>query len=124
MPKAQFSNTHLWVAAANVPIDDAAAEAALRLGYVKIKADMRIDVLDLHCIQCRRWYDDVRDQPCEVATIGNGHLRGGPPDGERRKRKCPDHNERWEDCEHLHVEPANYGRPPLTAAVVAAAVKG
>lgn len=115
MPKAIFAVEHQWYAAANVPIDPADAEAALENGHLVLTAGVRIDVLDLRCSQCQQWYDAVRGSQCTAPTNGTAHLRGGPINV-RRKRKCPLHKMPWDDCEHLHAEPTNYGRPPMPAA--------
>lgn len=118
MPAAKFSPTHLWYAAANVMIPPECAELALENGYIDLTAGVRIDVLDLRCSQCQQWYDAVRGSDCSAATEGTAHLRGGP-EGTRRKRKCPLHQTAWDDCEHMHDEPTNYGRPPMPAEVYA-----
>ena len=115
MPAAVYTPHHQWYAAANVRIDADHAEQALEDGYVLLPAAVRVDVLDLRCAQCQGWYEAVRGVVCAASTVGTAHLRGGP-DG-RRKRKCPSHNSPWNECEHLHEEPANYGRPPMPAMV-------
>ncbi|MEU8272589.1 hypothetical protein AB0B89_36250, partial [Sphaerisporangium sp. NPDC049002] len=46
--------------------------------------EVRIDVIETYCEQCRRPYDDVVGEPC-IAADTTVHLRGGPI-GERKKR--------------------------------------
>lgn len=119
MSNAIYSSKHQWYAAANIDIAQSDAEQALELGYVKLPAETRVDVLDLRCKQCQRWYDEVRSDPCSAATEGTAHLIGGPGPNVRRKRKCRLHDLPFGDCEHLHTEPTNYGRPPMPAAAKA-----
>lgn len=61
--------------------------------------DLKVDALDVYCGECKRPYDDVADQACEAAE-SNEHLRGGPLNGERAKRK-----HRYHDCEELRCFP-------------------
>lgn len=81
--------------------------------------DLKVDALDVYCGECKRPYDDVADQACEAAE-SNEHLRGGPLNGERAKRK-----HRYHDCEELRCFPngVRYGdadegadEPPALAA--------
>ncbi|MEV8634255.1 hypothetical protein AB0395_21630 [Streptosporangium sp. NPDC051023] len=84
MPLPDYSPTHVWVGAATVPISNRKVRRAYLRQSVRVVKDARIDVLEIYCSQCRRPYDDVRDEMCSAAE-GNEHLRGGPI-GERKKR--------------------------------------
>lgn len=85
MPMPDYSRTHTWVGAATVQLDDRQALRAVLRHCVRYPRDLRIDVLEVYCSQCRRPWDDVADELCEAAD-SNEHLRGGPI-GERKKRK-------------------------------------
>lgn len=97
MPMPEYSRTHVWVGAANVPLDAKQAFRAVLRHCVRYPTGMRIPILEVYCEQCRRPWDDVADELCEAAD-GNGHLRGGPI-GERKKRAHDRHN-----CELLGCE--------------------
>lgn len=96
----EFSEQHVWVAAATVELDVRQARRAVLRHSVRIPKEYRITVLDVYCAQCRRTWDDVADEVC-VAAASNEHLRGGPI-GERKKRK---HNHR---CDLLGCEPGDH----------------
>lgn len=90
MPLPGYSPTHVWVAAATVPISSRKVRRAFLRQSIRVVRDDRIDILEIYCAQCRRPYDDVKDEPCEAAE-GNEHLRGGPI-GIRKKRAHHKHN--------------------------------
>lgn len=85
MPMPEYSEQHVWVGAATIPLDDKQARRAVLRHSVRIPANLKIPILETYCDQCRRPWDDVCDEPCE-AYASNEHLRGGPIK-ERRKRK-------------------------------------
>lgn len=85
MPKAEYSENHVWVAAATVGLDNKQALHAYLRHSVRIPQEFKINVLDVYCEQCRRPWDDVVNELCE-AYVSNEHLRGGPI-GVRKKRK-------------------------------------
>lgn len=93
------SATHTWVAAATVELDERQAKRAVLRHSVRIPAELKIDVLETYCAECRRPYDDVAGEPC-IAATNNEHLRGGPI-GERKKRK---HHHRCDllGCDDTH----------------------
>lgn len=91
-----FVDAHIWVAAATVELDIKQARRAVLRHSVRIKHEVRIDVLDVYCSACRRIWDDVVDEPC-IAASNNEHLRGGPI-GERKKRL------HTHDCEAVGCE--------------------
>lgn len=98
MPNPEYSEVHIWVAAATITLDPRQAKRAVLRHSIRLPAQRRIDILEIYCGQCRRPWDDVADEPCEAA-ISNAHLHGGPI-GERRKRK---HNHR---CDLLGCDTA------------------
>ncbi len=87
------------MAAATVGLSLKQARHALLRHSVRLPKQIRIDVLDIYCDQCRRTFDDVCDEPCIAATTAE-HLRGGPI-GERKKRAHHKHN-----CELLGCDPS------------------
>lgn len=97
MPMPEYSKTHVWVGAATVRLDDRQALRGVLRHSVRYPKDLKIDILEVYCDQCRRPWDDVADELCEAAK-SNEHLRGGPI-GTRKKRKH-DHN-----CEALGCPP-------------------
>lgn len=97
MPSAEYSEHHVWVAAATIRLDPRQAKRAVLRHSIRLPEGRKIDVLEIYCEQCRRTWDDVVDEPCEAAK-SNAHLHGGPI-GTRRKRKH-DH-----DCELLGCNP-------------------
>ena len=78
-------NGHRWVGASNVPLTGMQAAYAERRGNVRIKAEVKVDVVETWCFFCRGIYRLVLDTPCPAAA-DNAYLRGGPIK-ERRKRK-------------------------------------
>lgn len=107
----EYAEHHVWIAAATVGLDARQARRAVLRHSVRIPRELKIDVLEVYCSQCRRPWDDVADELCEAAE-SNGHLRGGPI-GERRKRKHnhPDHN-----CTAFGCDPPQAGGDePMTA---------
>lgn len=77
--------SHDWLANAQVlHLETAVAKHAAFRGSFRVKAETRIEALDVICGGCRRAYDDVADQPC-AAKINNEHLIGGDQ-RERAKR--------------------------------------
>jgi hypothetical protein len=99
VPSPNYSEEHVWVAAATVGLSLKQARHALLRHSVRLPKQIRIDVLDIYCDQCRRTFDDVCDEPCIAATTAE-HLRGGPI-GERKKRAHHKHN-----CELLGCDPS------------------
>lgn len=85
MPMPDYSKTHVWVGAATVGLDERQAKRAVLRHSVRIPRELKINVLEVYCAQCRRPWDDVADELCEAA-VNNEHLRGGPI-GERKKRR-------------------------------------
>lgn len=65
-------------------LDDTEARTAVNRQKVTLTGDVRIDVLEVYCGECRRPYEDVALTTCESAE-SNEHLRGGPI-GVRAKR--------------------------------------
>jgi hypothetical protein len=88
MPEA-ISSTHKWVGATHVPLDDKQARWASHRGSIRVPAELKVEILDTYCLQCRRVYEDA-PAVCEAAE-STEHLRGGPI-GERRRRKHPYHD--------------------------------
>jgi hypothetical protein len=82
MPQ-EIRETHYWVGAATIPIDEKAAGPAHRRGTMRIRDAQTVTILELYCRACRRPYRDVRDKPCEIGL----HLIGGRPDQSRAPRK-------------------------------------
>lgn len=110
MPKKLATEQHVWVGAAYVSLTGAQAKWAVLRHSVRIPERFKVDVAEVFCLECRRPYDDVFDEPCIAATT-NEHLRGGPI-GERKKRAHHKHN-----CELLGCdvpEPGDTG-PPAAA---------
>jgi hypothetical protein len=85
MPMPEYSTHHVWVGAATVALDPRLAHRAVLRHSVRYPRDLKIDILEVYCSQCRRPWDDVADELCEAAK-SNEHLRGGPI-GERKKRR-------------------------------------
>lgn len=111
MPKADYSESHVWVGAANIGLSDKQALHAVLRHSVRV-SEMKVDVLEVYCFQCRRPWDDVADELC-AAAASNGHLRGGPI-GTRKKRR---HEHRCDllGCENTGTHD-DEGDAPLTAA--------
>ncbi len=109
LPQADFSVTHVWLGAATVAISPRQIRRVFLRQSVRVSRDTRIDIEELYCRQCRRTYNDVKDQPCEAAA-SNEHLRGGPI-GVRAKRTHK-HNCEMLGCV-LPAQPAE--GPPLAA---------
>lgn len=99
MPTPEYSETHLWVGAATVELDGRQARRAVLRHSVRYPRELRINVLEVYCSQCRRPWDDVADERCAAAT-SNEHLRGGPI-GIRKKRGHDKH-----DCKLLGCPPS------------------
>lgn len=76
---------HNFVIAATIDVSEQLARKGHQRGVVKLPAETRVDVMEAYCANCRKTYEDVADQPCSVAVLGNEHLRGGPI-GVRAKR--------------------------------------
>lgn len=94
-----YEDNHVWLIAAAIRLHDLAlVRRAVLRHSVRLPAQVRIDVLEVYCGECRRTYHDVADEPC-IAASTNEHLRGGPI-GERRKRAHRKHN-----CELLGCFP-------------------
>lgn len=94
LPEA-ISSDHKWVGATHVPLDEKQARWASHRGSIRIPPgedgeQLKVEVLDVYCLQCRRVFGDVASG-CSAADTTE-HLRGGPI-GERRRRKHP-----WHDC--------------------------
>lgn len=73
---------HLWVAAAEIPLEAAQVWAAVRRSGARIEEETWVIVRDVYCQACRQPYELVRDMPCYPA---GQVLRGGPV-GVRRRR--------------------------------------
>lgn len=82
---AESSAQHDFVIAATIGVTEQLARKGHQRGVVRLPATTRVDVMEAYCANCRKTYEDVADQPCSVAVIGNEHLRGGPI-GVRAKR--------------------------------------
>jgi len=95
MPDA-ITPTHKWVGASHVPLDDQQARRALRRRSIRITSDIRVEVLDIYCAQCRRTFEDA-PETC-IAFETTEHLRGGPI-GQRERRKHPHHDCLKYDCD-------------------------
>src|SRR5262245_50886601 len=102
-----YSEAHVWVAAATVPLDLRQAKRAVLRHNVHLPDKTVVNVLEVYGEQCRRPWDDVADEACQAA-LSNEHLRGGPI-GERKKRAHHRHN-----CELLGCDP---GDAPTVPAV-------
>lgn len=79
-PPPIVRDEHHWVGAAYVPLDEGLAKHANRRGSARLRADLKITVLEVMCGSCRRPFDEVAGQPCVLGTW----LHGGPVD-ERAK---------------------------------------
>lgn len=94
-PETERGLSHDWIGAATVKLTLAEAKRADLRGSFRAAPraeepngpilNRRIDVLEVYCADCKRIFEEVRDEPCS-AKINNEHLRGGPI-GERAKRK-------------------------------------
>ncbi len=102
MPTQAYSQDHKWVAATNVPLAENLAKHAARRGTVRVPKEVKVDVLDVTCDQCRRRYSDVSGAPC-AAAINRDHLIGGPT-GERKKRIHAHHDCALVGCEDAEDE--------------------
>jgi hypothetical protein len=74
-------DSHEWVGACYVDLDDAQAKYSDRRGSVRLKTETKVDVLEVMCSRCRRRFDEAVDEPC-VRT----HWLHGGPIGERAGR--------------------------------------
>lgn len=79
------SAQHQFVIAATIDVTEQLARKGHQRGVVRLPTATKVDVMEAYCANCRKSYEDVADQPCAVAAIGNEHLRGGPI-GVRAKR--------------------------------------
>jgi hypothetical protein len=115
LPQRITTETHTWVVAACIPVDQKTAKRAVDRQSLRanmLSSELKIEALDVYCSECRRPMDDVGDLPCE-AYESNEHLRGGPI-GERAKRK-----HRYHDCDELDCFPNGIRTddgPPLASA--------
>lgn len=105
MPRKPVSPTHQWVGNSTHPLDSRSAAIANRLGRVKVNVDSVVEILDVYCEACKKFYDEIGDQPCSAA-VSTEHLIGGPT-GTRKRRVHDDH-----DCKL-------FGCDPLTAQEIA-----
>src|SRR4051812_5807187 len=88
---APITRHHQWVGATHVPLDTRQARYASNRGSVRIGEAVKLDILEVYCLQCKRGMDGA---PAECrAAEGTEHLRGGPI-GIRQSRKHP-----WHDCD-------------------------
>lgn len=85
LPSQAISRKHRWVVAATIVVSETLARQGDRRGTVRLDKEIKVDVLETYCEQCRKPYDRVAGQPCEAA-VTRDHLIGGPT-GERKKRK-------------------------------------
>jgi hypothetical protein len=93
MSNGGYTNDHKWVGATHVPLSEPQAKMGNRRGTTRVDlSDVKIDILEVYCEQCRRPFDAVNGKPCPAAE-NRDHLIGGPT-GERAKRNHPAH-----DCE-------------------------
>lgn len=86
-PAKPATRAHVWIAAAEIKVEDRLAKAADFRGSFTTTAATRVDVLEVYCRACRRPYEDVAGRECE-ALIDNRHLIGGDQTV-RAKRKVP-----------------------------------
>lgn len=93
-----YTAEHTWVGATFVPLSESVARHAERRGTARVEAEIKVEILEVCCSQCRRPYDAVAGRPCEAAE-SREHLIGGPVDGARRKRKHPDHDCAYYGCD-------------------------
>ncbi|MFF4777549.1 hypothetical protein ACFY05_32300 [Microtetraspora fusca] len=85
MPTLDFSEDHVWLGAAIIRLSSRQAARAYLRHAVRLEKGERVEILESYCEQCRRPWDDVKDEPC-AAAADNSYLRGGPI-GIRKKRK-------------------------------------
>jgi hypothetical protein len=84
-------------------MDARMAAFAIRHGRVRLNVDTVLDVLDVYCENCKRFYEEVADVQCEAAT-SNEHLIGGPTG--TRKKRVHDHDCVVYGCELSPAEAA------------------
>lgn len=99
MAQRLVNEEHVWLAAATIQIDDDDARRADARGYIYLRHDTKIVVLETYCEQCRRPRSSVTGTACEAAD-SNKHLIGGPPEDIRARRKHTDH-----DCKAMGCTP-------------------
>lgn len=90
MAERIVSQTHIWSLAAMIRADDVVAGLAAERGYHWIE-EVRVQVLDVICEQCRRSYAQVGHLLVCEAAASNDHLIGGTP-GVRAKRNHDKHD--------------------------------
>jgi hypothetical protein len=78
----EVRDRHRWVGAATIPVTEQAAGTAHRRGTLRL-AEQTIEVLELYCGDCRRPFEQARQQPCVIGY----HLIGGDPNQKRAPRK-------------------------------------
>lgn len=82
------THTHLWIAAAEVPLDNGHVAGAVRRAAAQLKEQTWVRVLDVYCSTCRQTFAAARGTPCNpYSTV----LRGGPLG--TRKRRVEDDQE-------------------------------
>lgn len=86
-----ISRQHVWVGATHVPLNERQAKYAANRGSVRVAEDLKLDILEVYCIQCKQVMEDA-PSGC-AAAVSTEHLRGGPI-GIRQSRKHP-----WHDCD-------------------------
>jgi hypothetical protein len=86
-PVKTATRAHVWIAAAEIKVEDRIAKAADFRGSFTTTTATRVDVLEVYCRACRRPYEDVAGRDCE-ALVDNRHLIGGDQTV-RAKRKVP-----------------------------------
>lgn len=87
MPQHEGSDRHEWIAAAEVPIEARHVRRALLRQSFRTEANLKVDVLDVYCRNCRRNFVDVANDKC-ICKETTRHLRGGP-DGRKRRTAVP-----------------------------------
>lgn len=107
MPQRITTTDHNWIGAACIPLEGTTAKRAADRQSVRTRmldTELKIEILEVYCLACRRNYEDAADVPCAAAET-NEHLRGGPIK-ERAKR-----GHRYHDCDELGCYPngVHYG---------------
>jgi hypothetical protein len=80
--------SHVWVAAAEVVIEERAAAGANHKGFFKAQDGQRVDVMEVYCRGCRRPIDQVKGQPC-IAKVDKTHLIGGDQSTRAPRKAAP-----------------------------------
>ena len=110
MPSAEYSENHVWVVASLIRVDARQAARSVLRHSLRFPKEIKVNVIETYCEQCRRPWDDVVDELC-VAAEGNEHLRGGPIG--KRKKRLHNHDCGLLGCERSSAE--DDGEEPLGA---------